>query len=163
MAEEETAPDWLQAVDFNSWSLARFVEEPDPEFLDLVHNAQEALGAFLATKTKAELYAGAPSRRLLLAPVSTASDIAEDEQLAARDYFRTVAHPHLGRDLVLPGAFVKFSASPAAALTPAPRWASTTPRSMPACWATAANDSSTSTPPDSVTCDGRPTRKACGA
>ncbi len=121
MAEEGAAPDWLRAVDFNSWSLSRFVEQPDPEFLDLVQNAQEALGAFLATKTKAELYEGALSRRLLLAPVSTARDIAEDEQLAARQYFRTVAHPHLGRDLVLPGAFVKFSGSPAATVTPAPR------------------------------------------
>jgi crotonobetainyl-CoA:carnitine CoA-transferase CaiB-like acyl-CoA transferase len=121
MAEQGAAPDWLQAVDFNTWSLARFVEDPDPEFLNLVQKAEEALGAFLAARTKAQLYEGALARRLLLAPVSTAQDIAEDEQLAARGYFRTVAHPHLGRDLVLPGAFVKFSASPAATLTPAPR------------------------------------------
>ncbi len=120
MAEEEAAPEWLRAVDFNTWSLARFVEDQS-EFLDQVHKAEEALGAFLATKTKGELYAGALSRRLLLAPVSTTRDIALDEQLAARNYFRTVPHPHLGRDLVLPGAFVKFSGSPAATLTPAPR------------------------------------------
>ena len=120
MAEEGAAPEWLRAVDFNTWSLARFVEDQS-EFLDQVRQAEEALGAFLATKTKGELYAGALSRRLLLAPVSTTRDIALDEQLAARNYFRTVAHPHLGRDLVLPGAFVKFSGRPDATLTPAPR------------------------------------------
>jgi crotonobetainyl-CoA:carnitine CoA-transferase CaiB-like acyl-CoA transferase len=57
----------------------------------------------------------------LLAPVSTVKDIFEDRQLASRDYFRTVFHPAVGRNLTLPGAMVKFSEVPAETPRPAPR------------------------------------------
>ena len=48
----------------------------------------------------------------MFAPVSTIADVIESPQLRARDYFREVEHPELGRSFRYPGPFVKFSESP---------------------------------------------------
>jgi crotonobetainyl-CoA:carnitine CoA-transferase CaiB-like acyl-CoA transferase len=120
MAEENMAPDFLMDIDWSTWTLAVFAAGPDAEFIRTVHAADAALERFLATKTKAELYDRATKRRMLLAPVATVKDIAEDKQLAARQYFRTVHHESVNRDLELPGSFVKFSALPAGSVSAAP-------------------------------------------
>ncbi len=121
MAEEGAAPDWLLAVDWTDFTPERMAEGPDPELLAVMRRSEEAIEAWLRTQTKAELYEGALKRRILLAPVSTVQDVLEDEQLAARDYFRTVHQPSVGRDVVLPGSFVKYSEVPTGTLRPAPR------------------------------------------
>ena len=107
-------------IDWSTWTLAVFAAGPDAEFIRTVHAADAALERFLATKTKAELYDRATKRRMLLAPVATVKDIAEDKQLAARQYFRTVHHESVNRDLELPGSFVQFSALPAGSVSAAP-------------------------------------------
>ena len=86
-----------------------------------MRRSEEAVLEFFAGKTKMDLYLGAIERRILLAPVSTPRDIAGDRQLAARDYFRTVRHETLGRDLRLPGRFARFSAVATGDLGAAPR------------------------------------------
>ena len=121
MIEEGAAPDWLKDTDFNEWTAARFVSNPDPAFLALVADSEQAVYDFFAGKTKMELYHGAIERRILLAPVSTPADIAGDKQLAARDYFRTVRHDTVGRNLPMPGRFARFSGVPTGGLAPAPR------------------------------------------
>jgi benzylsuccinate CoA-transferase BbsE subunit len=121
MAEEGAAPDWLIAIDWNDYTPDRLAESPDRGLLETMRRSEEEVGAWLRTKTKAELYEGALKRRILLAPVSTVKDVLEDEQLAARNYFRTVHQPGLGRDVVLPGSFVKYSEVPSETLRPAPR------------------------------------------
>jgi crotonobetainyl-CoA:carnitine CoA-transferase CaiB-like acyl-CoA transferase len=121
MVEEGAAPDWLKDVDFDEWTLARFMADRDPAFLELVRRGEEAVQDFFSGKTKMELYLGAIERRILLAPVSTPRDIAEDRQLAARDYFRTVRHESVGKDLRMPGPFARFSAVSNRPLSPAPQ------------------------------------------
>ena len=49
-----------------------------------MQRATDAVAAFTATRTKAELLAGAVERRLLIAPVTTTADVVASEQLAAR-------------------------------------------------------------------------------
>ena len=71
--------------------------------------------------TKHEIYAQGLKRRIFLAPVATAADIAADEQLKARDFWITVPHDTLGRTLTFPGPFVKMSATPIGSTTRAPR------------------------------------------
>jgi crotonobetainyl-CoA:carnitine CoA-transferase CaiB-like acyl-CoA transferase len=123
MIEEGAAPDWLQDIDWTTWQSARFMARAasDPGFMELVRKSEEAVGRFFTGKTKKELYHGALKRRILLAPVSTPKDIAEDEQLAARQYFRTVRHEGVGRDLALPGRFARFNSVRTGELGPAPR------------------------------------------
>ena len=79
-----------------------------------------AIERFTRTKTKAELFAEAMRRGLLIVPVSTTADVAGSEQLAARAYWIEVEHPELagGADppgrpsITYPGPFAKFSATP---------------------------------------------------
>jgi crotonobetainyl-CoA:carnitine CoA-transferase CaiB-like acyl-CoA transferase len=68
--------------------------------------------AFVRTKTKAELLEQAMARRLLVAPVTTIDEVVESDQLAARDYWRTLGHAELGQAFRYPGAFAKFSLTP---------------------------------------------------
>ena len=121
MVEEGAAPDWLKDIDFDEWTLARFMADRDRAFMNLVRQGEQAVQESFSGKTKMELYLGAIERRILLAPVSTPRDIAEDRQLAARDYFRTVRHETVGKDLRLPGRFARFSAVSTGHLSPAPR------------------------------------------
>ncbi len=51
---------------------------------------KDAVAAFTATRTKAELFALAQEQRLLMAPVVTTEDILASEQLAARGYWEEV-------------------------------------------------------------------------
>ena len=74
--------------------------------------AREILISFTSSHTKAELLELSITKGLLFAPVSTIEDVVESPQLRARDYFREVAHPELGRSFKYPGPFVKFSESP---------------------------------------------------
>ncbi|MGE0730069.1 MAG: CoA transferase [Acidimicrobiia bacterium] len=82
--------------------------------------AVAAVGALTATKTKAELVAGAKERRLLLAAVATTADVVESEQLAARDYWDLVD------GVRVPGPFAKASRTPLRRLGAPPAPGSTT-------------------------------------
>ena len=75
---------------------------------------EEAVAAFLRTRTKAEVYREGVRRRILVAPVATVADIVADPQLAFRDYFRPVDDAALGRRVRYPGPFARLSATPLA-------------------------------------------------
>ncbi len=115
MDEAGMAPPWLRDMDWARWGVGS-----DAESVAVVRRTEEAVEAFFMSKSKKELYDGALQRRLLLAPVNSVKEAAEDEQLAAHDFFRTVHHEHLGRDLVLPGPFAIFSETPIGSGRPAP-------------------------------------------
>jgi crotonobetainyl-CoA:carnitine CoA-transferase CaiB-like acyl-CoA transferase len=78
------------------------------------HDAEvyAALRAFLAPKTKQEIYAEAQRRRLPLAPVNTPRDLVESPQLQARGFFVDVAHPELAATIRYPGAPYALSETP---------------------------------------------------
>jgi benzylsuccinate CoA-transferase BbsE subunit len=114
------AADWMIAKNWSTWVpgiLMKATEQDNHEIADLEDRVQR----FFATMTKREIYAGALKRRILLAPVATAADIADDEQLKARNYFVRVEHDTVGRTLTLPGAFAKFSVTPVGPGRRAPR------------------------------------------
>ena len=75
----------------------------------------EAIAAFVAKRTKAELLAAALERNLLIAPVTTTSDVLALDQLAARAYWQDVD------GVRYPGSMAQLSASPLAPLGRPPR------------------------------------------
>lgn len=74
-----------------------------------VNSIEEAIGKFFLKHTKSELYEGALQRHIMLYKVSQINDLAEDDHLAARNYWVEVEHPELGTTVTYPGAFAKFS------------------------------------------------------
>src|SRR5207248_6336049 len=77
-----------------------------------------SVAAFTATRTKAELLDQALKRRLLIAPVSTPSDVLESDHFAAREYWEPLEIN--GRRVPTPGPFAKLSATPLPPFGPAP-------------------------------------------
>ncbi|HUV53394.1 MAG TPA: CoA transferase [Dehalococcoidia bacterium] len=73
---------------------------------------ENAIIAFLRTKTKQELYHAALEKGMVLAPLNTIKDVVESPQLAARQYFVEVEHPELDDIITYPGAPVKLSEVP---------------------------------------------------
>jgi crotonobetainyl-CoA:carnitine CoA-transferase CaiB-like acyl-CoA transferase len=82
---------------------------------EFAEKVEAEVARFTATKTKMELYEeGGINRRVLLAPVSSARDICENKQLAAREYWAELEHPELGEALTYCGPFLRLSGTPPA-------------------------------------------------
>jgi len=90
--------------------------EPLAEF----ERVKEVVAEFTRARTKAELLAAAVERDLLIAPVATIDELVASQQLHARDYWRTIPHPALGRDVRYPGPFAKFGRTPIGSTRRAP-------------------------------------------
>jgi crotonobetainyl-CoA:carnitine CoA-transferase CaiB-like acyl-CoA transferase len=121
MKEEGAAPAWLaQQGGLKSLTPSAFMNATDADLREL-ELAEEALERFLMTKTKKEIWQNILRRRILAAPVATVADIADDPQLAARNYFVEVDAPHLGRKFTLPGAFAKLNVTPVGPAGPPPQ------------------------------------------
>ena len=105
-AADLTQRSWLvYMTDLTSGALA----------VDDFNRGYDAIGAFVATKTKRELLDGALERKLLLAPIHDVTDVRADPQLAARDYWRNIGgDPH-------PGPFARLSETPIRMNRSAPR------------------------------------------
>lgn len=73
---------------------------------------QELRLPFFQLHTRQELYEGALARDFGWAPVTTAKNLVENQQLASRDYFVEVEHPALGTSITYPGAPYKLSETP---------------------------------------------------
>ena len=90
MAEEGAAPGFMRERDWKAWDAAYLLslgERAQAEIDEVV----DAVAAFVARKSKAELYEAALGRSLLLAPLMDAADLLRDEQLAARGLLRAHA------------------------------------------------------------------------
>jgi crotonobetainyl-CoA:carnitine CoA-transferase CaiB-like acyl-CoA transferase len=82
------------------------------EKFEELERVKRVVADFTRTKTKAELFAAALERGLLIAPVATTQEVVESEQLASRGYWQTLEHPELGRSFRYPGPFGRASAAP---------------------------------------------------
>jgi benzylsuccinate CoA-transferase BbsE subunit len=111
MAEHGLAPDFLRTIDWPTFDLIAAGPEAN-ERLTAV------FGAFFATKSKAELFAWALPRGVMLAPVQTLRDVAADPQLAARDAWQTTTLA--GQEVRLPASPVRLSESSWQPRGPAP-------------------------------------------
>ena len=67
---------------------------------------------FTRSLMKAELFKLALDHALLIAPVATIEEVANSPQLAAREYWRPLAHPELCTEIPYPGPFARFSETP---------------------------------------------------
>ncbi len=116
MVEEGAIDDDLATTDWVVHVRAvRGGEQPNTDMARLV----DAVAAFLAARTKADLMAAALDRRLLLVPVSTFADSLDSPQLAERDFWSEEATAS-GARLRLPGHLVRGAPRPAQASTAAP-------------------------------------------
>ena len=66
-----------------------------------------------------EFFHAAQAKRCPVAPVNTVADVAESEQLAARDFFVDIEHPEMGK-IRYPSTPYKFSETPWRVEHPAP-------------------------------------------
>ena len=109
MDEEGMAADWLKAVDWVSEYNATTLKQ------EFARKVEAEVAKFTATKTKMELYEeGGVNRRILLAPVSSARDICENQQLKVREYWAEVEHPELDKTITYCGPFLRVSETPLA-------------------------------------------------
>ena len=78
---------WDEVPNFMKWS---------PEDIEAI---QQSITQFIRTHTTKELEAGSIKRGLLLSPVNPVDAVAQDEQLAARNFWKEIDHPELGSAL----------------------------------------------------------------
>ncbi len=72
----------------------------------------DCIERFTLSHTKAELFDEALRRRVLLVPVSNTADMVHAAQLNAREFWTPIKHPEVSKEVVYPGPFAKFSATP---------------------------------------------------
>lgn len=84
--------------------------EPHGEYI----RVKQCLTDFFATKTKAELFAASFERRVLIAPVTTTTEVLALDHFAARGFWEEVD------GIRYPGRFARFEGSPLAPLGTAP-------------------------------------------
>jgi crotonobetainyl-CoA:carnitine CoA-transferase CaiB-like acyl-CoA transferase len=104
MDEKGMATDWLKTQDWDKFDPAHATQEDFDRIMEPVSN-------FLGTVSKKEFQEEAVKKRIMGYPVSTAKDIMEHPQLAAREAWQDVDHPALDTSITYPGPWVKLSQS----------------------------------------------------
>lgn len=110
------AASWAAAEDWDTWEMRNMSGGP------VVHTADEVrarITEFTRAHGKAVLFAGGLARGITIAPVNTAAELMDLEQLRVRAFWNEIALPS-GRVLRAPGAFVRASATPVRWAGPAP-------------------------------------------
>jgi crotonobetainyl-CoA:carnitine CoA-transferase CaiB-like acyl-CoA transferase len=102
MDSEGMATETVKQADWESFDMFWAPQET----VDIL---EEPIMRFFLTHARAELYEGALERHIMLYGVSSINELAEDDQLAARDYWAEVEHPELDATITYPNAFAKFS------------------------------------------------------
>ena len=94
-----------EALKQEDWDMFDMFSAPQEK----VNVFEEAIINFFMNHPKLELYEGALQRHIMLYPVSRIDEVAQDDQLAARDYWVQLEHPELNTTITYPGAFTRFS------------------------------------------------------
>ena len=104
MDEKGVATDWLRAQEWEKF-------DPAPATQEDFNQIMEPVARFVQGLTKREFLDEAVKRRIMGYPVSTAKDIMENPQLAAREVWQEIEHPELNDTITYPGPWVKLSKS----------------------------------------------------
>src|SRR2546428_610907 len=112
MSEKGFAAPRFRAIDWDTFD-NRTLSQADVDALE------SEVGAFLATLTKREFFAGVIARNMLGYPVADAADIYTDEQLRSRAFWQDVAID--GATLTFPGGFALFDGERPRIRRPPPR------------------------------------------
>jgi len=112
--EEGMADDFLLGINWETLGVPQpdetaTVEEIVGHVEKVLARAEEPTRKFFMAHTKTELHEGAVKRRLMICPVTTAPDIMESVQLAAREFWVDVEHPELGTTITYPGPWASSS------------------------------------------------------
>ena len=99
------ADDWLRELNWEEWDAFTANQEE-------VDAVTEVFSRFFKSKTKTELLEEAVKSNIMLAPIQNITDIMENRQLKARDYWAEVHHPELNAAITYPGAPCKLSETP---------------------------------------------------
>ena len=97
--------------DKKDWEARDWIEKVDAMALtqETVDAWENSLLTFFATKTKAEIYEKAREKSMIIYPVSTTKDLAENVQLKTRDFYVGVEHPELGETITYMGSPYKMT------------------------------------------------------
>ncbi len=115
MQEEGELEDWPEP-DLEKWaneSQAATIVDLQ-EATEAMRPVAERVAGFIKTRKKAELFAQAVKRDIMLAPLYTLEEVANDQQLAARDFWVEI------EGIRYPGPFAKFARTPIRLERPAP-------------------------------------------
>ncbi|MCS6925510.1 MAG: CoA transferase [Candidatus Binatia bacterium] len=119
MESEGKLPPLMRGKKWEEWDLARLAT--DPQAQQEMDEVNEAIATFLATKTKWEIFERAFTERILAAPVNNVRDLVEHPQPTARGFFRPLAHPELGTEILYPGHWALMNHAQAGPRFRAPR------------------------------------------
>ena len=114
---------WMKDERVPSYEVLDGAEWSDMAFLNSERAKDmfaEMFSAVAKRGTKDGLYRQAQRRRVPLCPVSTVADVATNRQLLYRNFFATVPHAPSGRDITMPGAPFRMTATPSRVSRPAP-------------------------------------------
>ena len=105
MDREGISDDFFRGIDWDTFDMGQVTQE-------LWGHMERLMVKFFQAHTKEELYSEALRLNIMIYPVSTPEDIAENKQLEARGYWLQLEHPELGETLTYPGAAIKASLTP---------------------------------------------------
>jgi benzylsuccinate CoA-transferase BbsE subunit len=105
LREEGLASEYIANVDWAALDMSKQTQE-------MQERLEAPIAGLFLRYTKAELYAEALKRKIMLCPVSTAKDICENAQLIARNFWVDIDYPELEAKITYPGPFAKLSETP---------------------------------------------------
>jgi benzylsuccinate CoA-transferase BbsE subunit len=106
------------AADAGGIELAKLL---DDEFTQECYRAGRDAMVFLASRLRGyDFFIGGQERALPVGVISSPEEAIADPHIVARGFPTAVHHPALGRDVVYPGAPIRFTASPWRIARPAP-------------------------------------------
>lgn len=105
MEEEGLASDFMKNIEWEKFSIMGAT----PEEIIALDRVAEEMGQFFSRFTKQRIYEEAIKRDIILQPVCTMKDIAEDAQLKARGFWMKIDYPELQTSLTYPGFCCKAS------------------------------------------------------
>jgi benzylsuccinate CoA-transferase BbsE subunit len=115
MAEDLTSPEWIELFGkMTMRELTAAMTDPDriAALRERFQHVDAILTRFYERFDKQYLYEQGQQRRLLIGPVNTAKDLAENPQLNAREWYQSVEHPELGETIRYPGPPFRLDRSP---------------------------------------------------
>jgi benzylsuccinate CoA-transferase BbsE subunit len=105
MESEGVATDFVKNFDWDSFSMMDATQE-------IVDNITEPTLKLFEKFTMAELLEGALKHNAQVYPFATTADIANNPQLASRNFWVEVEHPELGTSITYPGPFAQNTELP---------------------------------------------------
>jgi len=102
MEEEGINDEYLSQMNWEEFDMAEATQEQ-------FDRLERPISRFFERHTGEELYQGSIERGIMLYPVYSATEIYQDVQLKARDFWEGVYHPEVDETLTYPGSFVRFA------------------------------------------------------